>query len=49
MLKRPLRILNTAVTGVATNNANKKVIFKNCPPFTKCKSEINNTQVDGAR
>ena len=26
--------------------ANKKVIFKNCAPFTNCTSRINNTQVD---
>ena len=29
-----------------SNNANKKVIFKNCAPFTDCISKINNTQVD---
>ena len=23
-------------------------MFKNCAPFTSCKSEINNTQVDDA-
>ena len=27
----------------------KKVIFKNYAPFTNCKSEINNTQVDSAK
>ena len=27
----------------------KKVIFKNCAPFTNCISEINNTQVDNAK
>ena len=26
----------------------KKVIFKNCAPFTDCKSEINDTRVDTA-
>ena len=26
------------------NNANKKVVFKNCAPFTDRISEINNTQ-----
>ena len=24
------------------NNTNKKVIFKNCAPFTSCITEINN-------
>ena len=27
----------------------KKVIFKDCAPFTNCISEINNTQVDNAK
>ena len=31
------------------NNTNKKVIFKDCAPFTICISEINNTQVDNAK
>ena len=26
----------------------KKIIFKNCAPFTICISKINNTQVDNA-
>ena len=28
---------------------NKGVIFKNCAPFTNCKSEINNIEIDNAR
>ena len=39
---------NTAAQGAAANN-NKKVIFKNCAPFTNCISEINNTQIDNAK
>ena len=35
-------------TTAAPNNANKKVILKNCAPFTNCISRINNTQVDDA-
>ena len=27
----------------------KKVILKNCAPFTNCISEINNTQIDNAK
>ena len=27
----------------------KVVIFKNCAPFTNCRSEINNTQIDNAK
>ena len=36
-------------TGDNTNNANKKVVFKNCAPFTDCISEINNTEIDIAK
>ena len=36
-------------TAAAPNDRNKKVIFKNCAPYTNCISEINNTQVDDAR
>ena len=28
---------------------NKRVTFKNCAPFTNCKSEINNTEIDNAK
>ena len=35
-------------TVAASNNRDKKVIFKNCPPFTNCISKIYNKQVDGA-
>ena len=28
------------------DEGNKRVIFKNCAPFTNCKSEINNTEID---
>ena len=42
--------ITVAKTGIAAtpNNANKKVIFKNCAPFTSCISRINNTKVDDA-
>ena len=36
---------NIAVTG---GNANTEVAFKNCAPFTECKTEINETFVDKA-
>ena len=36
---------NTAHDAVV-NNTNKKVIFKNCAPFSRRITEINNTQVD---
>ena len=38
-----------AATGVAVNNTNKKVIFRNCAPFTNCITKMNNTKVDDAQ
>ena len=35
--------------GAAANNTNKKVLSKNCAPFTNCMSEINNTQINNAK
>ena len=40
-------MVNTG-TGNAANNDKKKLIFKNCAPFTDCLSEINNAQLDNA-
>ena len=40
---------NTAGDKAKANNTNKKLIFKNCAPFTNCISKINNTQVDNAK
>ena len=49
LVKRTISVNNTAAAGAAVNNDNRKVIFKNCAPFTNCISEINNTQVDNAK
>ena len=49
LVKGTITVNNTAVQGAAANNTNKKVIFKNCAPFTNCISEINNTQIDNAK
>ena len=49
LVKGTISVNNTAVEGAAVNNANKKVIFKNCAPFTNCISEINNMQIDNAK
>ena len=38
--------VNNTAGAAAANNRNKKVIFKNCAPFTNCISKINNTQID---
>ena len=49
LVKGTISVNNTAAAGAAANNTNKKVIFKNCAPFTNCISEINNTQIDNAK
>ena len=48
LVKGNITFNNTAGAGAAANNTNKKVIFKNCAPFTNCISKINNTQIDNA-
>ena len=48
LVKGNITVNNTAADGVDANNTNKKVIFKNCAPFTNCISKINNTQIDDA-
>ena len=49
LVKGTISVNNTAAPGAGANNANKKVIFKNCAPFTNCISEINNTQIGNAK
>ena len=49
LVKGTISANNTAAAGAAANNTDKKVIFKNCAPFTNCISEINNTQIDNAK
>ena len=48
LIKGNITVNDTATDGTAVNNTNKKVIFKNCAPFTNCISKINNTQIDNA-
>ena len=48
-IKGTITVNNTAAADADANNTNKKVIFKNCAPFTNWISEINNTQVDNAK
>ena len=48
LVKGNITVNNTAGAGAAANNTNKKVIFKNCAPFTNCISKINNPQIDNA-
>ena len=51
LVKGTISVNITAAAGAAVNNNsnNKKVIFKNCAPFTNCISEINNTQIYNAK
>ena len=49
LVKGNITVNNTAAAGANANNANKKVIFKNCAPFTNWICEINNTQIDNAK
>ena len=48
-VKGTITVNNTAAAGADANNTNKKVILKNCTPFTTCISEINNTVLDNAK
>ena len=49
LVKGNITVNNTAADGAAANNTNKKVIFKNCTPFTNCISKINNSDIDNAK
>ena len=46
--KGNITVNNTAAEGAAANNTKKKVIFKNCAPFSICINKTNNTQIDNA-
>ena len=48
LVKGNITVNNIMAEGAAANNTNKKVIFKNCAPFTNCISKINNTHIDDA-
>ena len=48
LVKGNISANNTAAAGADANNANKKVIFKNCAPFTNCMSKISNEQIDNS-
>ena len=48
LVKENITVNNTAGASAAANNTNKKVIFKNCVPFTNCISKIYKTQIDNA-
>ena len=45
LVKGTMTVPNMPAVGTVLNNTNKKVVFKNCAPFTSCITEINNTKV----
>ena len=49
LVKGNITVNNTAADGANANNTNKKVIFKNCAPFTRCISKIDNKEIDNAQ
>ena len=49
LVKGTIEVGNTSAAGAAANNTNRKVIFKNCAPYTNCISEINDKQIDNAK
>ena len=49
LVKETIVVNNTAAADADGINTNRKVILKNCAPFTNCISEINNTQVNNAK
>ena len=48
LVKGNIAVNTTANEGAAANNAAKKVIFKDCVPFTNFVNKINNTQINNA-
>ena len=49
LVQGTIKVPNMAAAVVRVNNTNKKVIIKNCTPFTNCITEISNTQKDKAQ
>ena len=51
IVKETVTITGAVADAIArqADKRNKDVVFKNCAPFTNCKSEINNTEVDNAK
>ena len=51
LVKGTVTLAGQGATAAAmqTDRNNKQVIFKNCAPFTDCKADINNTEIDNAK
>ena len=48
LVSATITVPNTAAQVAAANNR-KNIIIRNCAAFTKCISQINNTQIDNAK
>ena len=48
LVKGNISVNNNTSAGATAKNIGKKLILKNCAPFTSCISKINNTQIDNA-
>ena len=49
LVKGSITVNNTADAGAGANNTNKKIIFKNCAPFSNSISKINNAEIGNAQ
>ena len=49
LVKGNISVNNTAAADADANNSDKKVIFKNCAPFTDCISKRQRQTVDNAK
>ena len=49
LVEGTITVNSNAAADANPNNTNKKVIFKNCAPFTNCISEIINAKVDNPK
>ena len=49
LAKESITVNNTATADADADNANKKLIFINCAPFTDFKGKINNVEIDHAK
>ena len=49
LVKGNITVNNTAAADADGNNTCKKVIFKNCAPFTDCISKINNIKENNGK
>ena len=47
-MSETITVPDTKGVGAVANHRNNMII-KTCAPFTNCKSEINNTQIDNAK